>query len=760
MLQRIIAIRNVGRFKNYSAAGDVTFRRFTFVFAENGRGKTTLCAILRSLFTNTPGIVIGRKTLGSVGPIEIQLLTASGNVAFRNGVWNSPFPDIAIFDGVYVSENVFAGDVIDTEHRRNLYRVIIGAQGVAFANHLNDVDVRIRTKNTEIRDNRALLQRYMAAGMPVEAFLALPEDPQINARIAAQEQELQAARRAVELQERAALTRSTIPVFPAAFAELLARTFANVSADAEQRVTEQVDRHHMHERGETWLTEGVRYLADGSCPFCGQNVTGLELIRAYESFFGEEYHALREEVSALTTQVENALGDRAVAAIQQTFMRNENAVEFWRQYCDLETPTPPDPARLVETMTALQQAARALLRIKSGTPLEPVPPDPQFTQALTTFEALRTSLETYNGAVATANAIIAARKRQAQAANIQEVENTLAAFNAQRARYTPEVRELCASESRLQAEKGALEQERAQTREQLDLHTRQVITHYGQSINRYLERINAGFRITTPTHNYRGVTPSTTYQIIINQNAVDLGDAATPLDQPSFRNTLSAGDRTTLALAFFLAQLEQDANRAAKVVVFDDPFSSHDAFRRNHTVHQIQQCGNTSAQVIVFSHEPSFLHLIWERIPPADRKALWLARVGEENTTIVEWDIERAVQARYRADLDMLQTFLSAGGGEPRDVIQKIRPVLEAYCRNLYPTQFGPQEMMGGIIGIIRNAGAPHPLYSIVEDLDELNMYCRRYHHGENPNAAVEAVDDAELQNYVKRTLKLVGCLL
>jgi hypothetical protein len=51
-------------------------------------------------------------------------------------------------------------------------------------------------------------------------------------------------------------------------------------------------------------------------------------------------------------------------------------------------------------------------------------------------------------------------------------------------------------------------------------------------------------------------------------------------------------------------------------------------------------------------------------------------------------------------------------------------------------------------------------LSSIVDDLEELNIYCRRYHHGENQNAATEPVDDAELQGYVRRTLKLVGCLL
>jgi wobble nucleotide-excising tRNase len=411
-------------------------------------------------------------------------------------------------------------------------------------------------------------------------------------------------------------------------------------------------------------------------------------------------------------------------------------------------------------MTGLRQSAQSLLQVKAGTPLDAVPPDDGFTQALAAFEALRTSLESYNEAVAGANAVITARKRQAQAANVRDVEDALGRLKAQKARHTGEVRELCVSQRRLQGEKTALEEEKARAREQLDAHTEQVITQYGQSINRYLERINAGFRITVPTHSYRGGTPSTSYQILINQNAVDLGDSETPADRPSFRNTLSAGDRSTLALAFFLAQLQQDAKRPGKVIVFDDPFASMDSFRRNHTVHQIHRCGEACAQVVVLSHEPTFLKLLWDRIAPADRKTLQLARVGEENTTIAGWDIEKAVQARYRGDIDTLLRFFSQGEGERMDVIQKIRPVLEGYCRNLYPTQFGEQEMMGGIVKTIRAAGGAHPLHPIVEDFDELNMYCRRYHHSENQNAATEPIDDAELQGYVKRTLKLVGCLL
>lgn len=760
MLQRIISIKNVGRFKNCSASGDVTFRRYTLVFAENARGKTTLCDIFRSLSTNTPAIVIGRTTLGSQDPPEIQLLTAAGNIGFRNGAWNAAGPDIAIFDGTYIRENVFAGDAVDTEHRRNLYRIIIGAQGVTLAATLDNLDNQIKAKNTEIRDNRAQMERHKPQGMSVEVFTSLTEDPEIDAKIAAKEQELQAARQAVQLQQKVGLSTLAVPVFPAAFAELLAKTFANVAADAERRVSAHIARHRMQAHGETWVTEGLQYITEDSCPFCSQRLDAVELIQDYRSFFGREYHALRDQVTELKRQVDAVVGERVAATLEQTVLQNSNAAESWRQYCELAAPELPEVGGIGDIIGALRESAQTLLDIKAGTPLDAVPPDEHFTRALGAFEALRTSFGAYNTAVAAANAVITARKRQAQAANVREVESAVARLKAQKARQTPEVQALCDTEVRLQGEKAAFEVDKATARQQLDAHTQQVITQYGQRINWYLERINASFRITTPTHTYRGGPPSTSYQIVINQNAVDLGDSETPPDKPSFKNTLSGGDRSTLALAFFFAQLEQDANRANKIVVFDDPFGSMDSFRRSHTVNQIYRCGQNCAQVVVLSHDPRFLHLLWERVAPVDRKPLWMARIGEESTTIAEWDIEKAVQARYLADLDTLQRFFADGEGNPRDVIQKIRPVLEAYCRNLYPTQFGEQEMMGSIVGKIRDAGAAHSLSSIVDDLDELNIYCRRYHHGDNPNAATEPVDDAELQGYVQRTLKLVGCLL
>jgi hypothetical protein len=36
---KFVSIKNIGRFQNYNAAGDVVLKRVNLVFAENGRGK-------------------------------------------------------------------------------------------------------------------------------------------------------------------------------------------------------------------------------------------------------------------------------------------------------------------------------------------------------------------------------------------------------------------------------------------------------------------------------------------------------------------------------------------------------------------------------------------------------------------------------------------------------------------------------------------------------------------------------------------------
>jgi wobble nucleotide-excising tRNase len=319
---------------------------------------------------------------------------------------------------------------------------------------------------------------------------------------------------------------------------------------------------------------------------------------------------------------------------------------------------------------------------------------------------------------------------------------------------------LCTTHGKRVAEKQDIDKRKATARKQLDNHTESVVKPYERRINELLDTFNAGFTIVETSHSYPGGTATSSYQLVINNTAIDIGDGKTPPDKPSFKNTLSAGDRTTLALAFFVADLERDAALPTKTIVFDDPFNSQDVFRRRQTVHEIAKLAITGAQVIILSHDAIFLKQIWDKSAPGERKALLIADHRAQGSKIIPADLEKATQGRTATDIDDLQTFLTTGAGNVLDIIRKMRVVLETYCRTTYLSSFAAEDWLGEMVGKIRDGGTGHPAQALLDELDQLNDYTAQYHHGENvTDSTPDQIDPTELAGYVRRTLRIVNAL-
>jgi len=758
MLKKIISIKNVGRFLSCGAPGDVELKPYTLMFAENGRGKTTLCAILRSLQSGNNGHVLGRTTLGAKGGPEIRILLDSGTSTFKDGVWNATVPNLSIFDSTFVSENVYSGDAVELGHKRNLYRVIVGRQGVELARLIEQYDAASREKSADIRLKYAAVQALVPQGLTVETFLALQEDTAIDAKIAEKTKEFKSVRQADLIRSRGGLSELTFPSFPSGFSTLLGKTIVEIAKDAERFINNHIETHAMQERGEPWLSEGLGYIRNDRCPFCGQSLDGVKLVAAYRAYFSKAYNDLVAEITALRQLIATTFGDRAIAQMERVLDQNSSGVEFWSRYCPIATPVLTGASEIGDTLRSIRQAALALLDRKAATPLDRVATNTLFTTAHAAFVAAQNNLTTYNQAVQNANTTINKKKADTSISNIKSVETLLIRLQATKRRHEPDSKKVCQEYQDALTEKGGIENRKARVKDRLDKHTQQVIGSYQKTINRLLEDFQAGFRITEAKHGYPGGVASSTYQILINDTPVELGDASSPIERPSFKNTLSSGDKSTLALAFFLAQLEHDPEKANQIVVFDDPFNSQDSFRKECTVQEIKKYGDTCQQVIVLSHDQNFLKRIWDRLATkaADRKCLYLTRIGVRDTRICAWDIEEATQAPCLLDRKALTDYYRTPEGNPRDIVNKIRPVLETYCRNLYPGEFG-QDTLGTIVGKIRTSGTIHQLFPILGDLDTLNEYTRRYHHGESPNAGTEPINDTELQGFVKKTLMITG---
>ena len=377
MLKKIISMKNVGRFRNSAAPGNRELARHTFIVGANGYGKTTICAVMRSLKTGDASHIVGRKTLGVNDASGVELLFDTGSIRFDGAAWTTTRPAIAIFDGVFVAENVHSGDVVDIEQKRNLYRVIVGDQGVKLAKEDAALAQESRAKTVEITTAARAVQPHVPAGMKLEGFVALPEAADIDAQIAKQQQNVEAAKQASAIMDRKALLEFPAPDWPATFAGVLGRTIDDIAADAEQLLNNHLAAHGMSDGGGNWIAEGLEYAFD-NCPFCGQDITGLPLVAAYRSIFSERYKALAGEITSAAASITQLFGETALARLETLAEQNKVAVAFWSQYCTLGAIPLDLPAGTSTAASDLGHAALALLRRKSGAPLEAIEPGIEF----------------------------------------------------------------------------------------------------------------------------------------------------------------------------------------------------------------------------------------------------------------------------------------------------------------------------------------------------------------------------------------------
>lgn len=106
------------------------------------------------------------------------------------------------------------------------------------------------------------------------------------------------------------------------------------------------------------------------------------------------------------------------------------------------------------------------------------------------------------------------------------------------------------------------EEEKAITRSALDEHRDAIFPKYQVTINKYLSKFNANFQVGSVIHTNPRGRPSCSYCLIINNAELPLEPDDSSQITPTFKNTLSSGDRSTLALAFFFASIDQDPARS------------------------------------------------------------------------------------------------------------------------------------------------------------------------------------------------------
>ncbi len=770
MIQRIRLLRSIGHFENVNTNGLVELRKLSLIFAENARGKTTLAAIMRSLSSGDPNPIMERRRLGAIQAPE-AIIDCNGGpppACFQNGRWIRTCPDILVFDDAFVDKNVYSGMDVGAEHRQNLHELILGSTGVALARRVDSIAGEIRDHNRVLREKADAIPVADRHGLSLDDFLGLASRVDIDEAIKSAEERLRALQNVEAVRTTPEFSPLALPAVDfAAIEELLGRTVADLDSAALQAVKQHFAS--VGERAEGWVGTGMQMGLGGTtlspaegCPFCDQPLSESTLFGHYRVYFGQAYTQLQADVSAYVIRVETALKGDALAGFERQVSNATDRHNFW-------SPLTPIPEMAIDTTaiaTAWQEARDAVLtslRSKRANPLAAMTLDEDAQMKILAYRTATENVAAASTTLTDCNQAIRQVKEAARTGNTTTAETELKRLRATKARHSPANVAACQEYADAKTAKDAAEAEKVTAQEALDAHRSAAFPNVQTAINTYLARLGAGFTLVRITPQPTPGRPACVYRLLINGHEVPVGPT-TAAGSAAFKNTLSAGDRNTLALAFFLAALENDPNRQSRVVVLDDPMSSLDKHRRMQTIQEIRTLLPLVAQVVVLSHDEHFLFEVYNRVAPrpggtvTDTTCLMVGRCTN-GSTIAAWDIESEKLGSHDKRHALLADYVSNGTGDRLKVAQSIRPHLERYLRVACPDKFRDGEMLRDFRNRARAAqAAGTPIISAAKftELDQLVEFSNDFHHDTNPAADAMTVTDGQLRSYVQRTLAFV----
>lgn len=762
MIQQIRLLRNIGQFDSVSAGQQLALGQLVLIYAENGRGKTTLAAVLRSLATGDPLPIVERHRLGASYPPHI-ILNCEGvptNATFQSGSWNRTLPEITLFDDVFVDENIHSGLAIDARHRRNLHEYILGAQGVALSQKLQDLVSVNEQHNSSLREKAAAIPESVRYGLSVDDFCALAEFRGVDTEVTATERALAAAHDQEAIGKSPLFESLALPAFDIEMIDgILGRDLADLDTAAEANVRAHVQGLGLG--GEQWVSDGMQLMVtsgeEGSCPFCAQGISGSTLLTHYRGYFSQSYADLKDSVGELVRWVRNTHAGDIPPAFERAVRVAGERRQFWARFCEVPAIS-IDTAEIVRDWNAARESVLAELEAKLSAPLEQRVLPREAREAISVYEGHRQNIALLSNSLIASNEDIRVVQEQAVVANPQTIEADLARLRATKERYQPDIAELCSDYLSEKEAKDRAEEERKAARLALDEYRTNIFPASETAINIYLRRFNAGFRLSRVTSRMRRGGVACTYSVLINDTQVAFGGSSPEQGEPSFRNTLSSGDRSTLALAFFFSSLRQDPDLENKVVVIDDPISSLDDHRSLATVQEIRDLAARTAQVFVLSHDKRFLSRLWNRANPTTSTAIEIAR-HQEGSTLRPWDVsEDAFTEHDQRHLQMRQ-FIDENRGNQREIAQSLRPHLEGYLRVARPEQYPPGTLLGPFLNRCQQrTHQPEEILDedTVRELQELVEYANLFHHDTNPAWETAAINDTELRGFVRRVLDFV----
>lgn len=795
MIFKVERISSVGKFRDFTAKGDIAFNLFTLIYSDNGCGKTTIASILRSLMNDDEIIIRNRLSTKHRADQAVQIYFkditgAKVSISFGKDGWKNIINNFEIFDTHFVNENIYSGFEISDDHKKKLHQFVIGAQGVSIKNKiLKNKEEKEKKKNELDKIARQLIAKvgFGLTEEDVKQFIRIKEieAKDIDKRIATATTNLTNAQ-----------AQKTIFKYPEL--ELLAKwpTFDSttilqdiqISTKAIQdKVLQKLFADHLQELSnhamadpEDWLRTGFNYanhkkkhsknksFTEVECPFCMQNLSSSrDIIKSYAQTFNDAFNEYLERLRIHVVKASKLNIDVLISnknAFKKTF---DERIHYWKDYVNTGIPVfkvLADSKKLRESYLELKKVVEA----KSKNPSTAGSTAP-ITSFQIIYNQVNSNIDTLNKNINAYNNSLRAFKRTLK--DISEAEQELIILQRIKKRFESNVKTLCDTFVSTFNANRKLEEDYTKLAAEEESESNKFISTYADKINYYLKYVfHTPYQIRGMVHgNRRGKSKEAKveYELTLDGEPISF-DTSEPF---SIGDTLSEGDKSTIAFSFFISKLEIDPKLNEKILVFDDPLSSLDRNRRETTAQLITDLSKNITQTIVLSHNEHFLWELYENYDKSLRKVLRINQDFLNSTSFIEpFDIEILVENKYFLHIREMEEWIKKPDIKIKDrVLGSIRNVLESHLRFKFHRQLHSTgtETFGKMIDKIAAPGAVKfkmdgNRAKIISDLRMLNGASWREHHGEaKPDFKIVGIDpnkitDTALAGLIQKTFNLI----
>lgn len=691
MIKKIEEINKVGIFDSYKWKCSKEFNRYNICFGFNGSGKSTLSNFFNLIATNGIFTKEQKEELFK----DLKTTENDSGVKFENKLTyppkaNSENKKIYVFNANFIANHVYDG-TIGKMSKFNVQETVLEDPTIKKIN--TDIDNKIKEKGDKEAEKTKIIEkfdevkrtynaiyrehfpnRHLRAGNVIPAVTELSDkskteiEQTITQKFAEYKLSENQAELEINITEISNLVFEKINVDLERISQLLEQS---AKENATDNLSEKIEFYKKEieesksEKIEPWFNLGEQLLKisnekdNNVCPVCKTDLTNSidGLIAEFADYFDKSYLDFVDELKNLKENIDNSIG------LLKTNKLNKNTLKSYGEKYDkfIEIKFPElvnveikaDLSGLQKHIVSKQGNSSKKIRIE--------------------IEPIKTLIETYNNNIEKLNSF---------------KDNTLTNFKNQKINPTKidtEIRD-CYTDLIFLDLNGTDKENRIEKFHSATTEISTFSTTITELTDKKVQRLKELKMESKKVGEYLTKLGITHFTIDLQEGEEEnnilikyKGDNET---KRRLQNTLSEGEKTALAFAYFMSKVATEVtNKGQTIVVIDDPISSLDDNRLYSTAFLIHDEFKDFKQLFVFSHNMLFLKYI-NPFFNKNEKGTYLINKGE-----IE-DLPASIENFQSPYFYMLESVINFNSDAEPDY-EDARKYLPNYIRRILETFFG-----------------------------------------------------------------------